>query len=95
MKEISIRLESDSLRHQIRSARMVALLIKQHAEPVERIGIPGLARQELLIQRRGPIQVPGTVHCNGGSQGTTHGGNGYPRKRGTPSDSFYGSCGTG
>ena len=44
MEEISIRLESDGLADQIRRACMIAELIVQHAEPVERVGVPGLAR---------------------------------------------------
>ncbi len=58
---------------QLDGAGVVALLVAQHAEQVEGVGVLRLSGQDRLVQLRRRRQVPGLVLLNGGGQIVLHG----------------------
>ena len=58
---------------QLDRAGMVALLVVQHAEQVQGLGVFLLARQHLLVQLGGRAQLSRSVHLDGGRQHVLHG----------------------
>jgi hypothetical protein len=58
---------------------MIAALMMQDAEQVQRGGVLGIAGDDLLIERRGLIEPSGFMQFNGGVQNVGHGRVDYTR----------------
>ncbi len=65
--------ERDGPPDQLHCPSMVALLMAQHTQKVQGVGVLGIVGQKLLIKLRSVAQLPGSMHFNGGGQLVLHG----------------------
>ena len=73
VKSRNTRLQADCLADQLDGPSMVALLMAQHAEQVQRIGVVFFTGQQLLVQASGWGKLPALVQADRRRQHVVHG----------------------